>query len=106
MIQCISRGAPRTVLVDRVVNESQFADHRRRQYEWVAVGQPQASTEVIQYIGEREPRIDHGIEVLMAWIERVRRRLHARLTGTLRPQREAGGSGRLERIDHMQVVGP
>ena len=67
MIKCIARpefcwesrelsvipAGGRPILVDRVVDESKFADHGQREDERIAVGQPQASTEIIQDIGER-----------------------------------------------------
>lgn len=38
---------------DCFVNEPQFRDRRRRQHEWIAVGQAHSSIEVVQDVGQR-----------------------------------------------------
>ena len=107
MISVYHAETTRTVLVDRVVNEAKFARSRARTIRTDSCrADPRPRLRLFKHIGEGEPRLDHGVEVLMARVQRVRRRLHAGLVGPLRPEREAGGSGRLERIDHMQIVGP
>src|ERR1700733_10009940 len=81
--------------VDGVVNESQLVYCRHGKHEWIAVGKSKAAAQIVQYVGQRQPGFDHRVEVAVTWIQRIRRRLHARLIAALGPQRQARGAGRL-----------
>src|SRR5580658_11138292 len=72
--------------VDGVVNESQLIDRRHGQHEGVAVGKSEAAAQVVQYIGQRKPGLDHRVEVAVAGVQWIQRRLHARFIAALGPQ--------------------
>src|ERR1700691_6569506 len=92
--------------VDGVVNESQLAYRRHGEHERIAVGRSKAAAQIVQYVGQRQPRLDHRVEVAVTWVQRIQRRLHSRLIAALGPQRQARGAGRLECIDYVHVVRP
>jgi hypothetical protein len=69
------------------MNEAQLVNRRRRQNEGIAIWPPETAVEVVQHIGEGEPRGEHVIKGVKAVIPR------------------GGLQGRLVRPEGLQPIG-
>ena len=86
------------------MDAAELFDGPRREHERIAVGQAQAAVQVVEDVGQREPRRDLRLERTERPFLSGRR--ERRLVGTTRAKAEAASRRGFERIGQVQVVRP